>query len=130
MKTYVNTFEVTGFVATDADIRQFASKSVARFAISISRLDNSGKEQTRVSALTSVEAWLDTENVKTLEQLNKGTRVTIKGYLKPIEWVDKETGEMRHRVILAANEVCILDTNEDAPEQMEKPKGRGRKKQQ
>lgn len=62
-----------------------------------------------------------------LKKLNKGTHVTIKGYLKPIEWFDKETGEMRHRVILAGNDVCILDLNEDAPEE---PKKRSRKKQQ
>lgn len=31
MKKYVNSFEVTGFVAVDAEIRQLASSSVARF---------------------------------------------------------------------------------------------------
>ena len=56
MKKYVNTFEVTGFVATDAEIRQLASSSVARFPLSISRQDNSGKETIRVSALITVEA--------------------------------------------------------------------------
>ncbi len=115
MKKYVNTFEVTGFVATDAEIRQLASSSVARFPLSISRQDNSGKETTRVSALITVEAWRRNENAQTLEQLVKGTLVTVKGFFKPTEWVDKETGEMHHRVILAATDICPANTDEEAP---------------
>lgn len=130
MKKHVNNFEVTGFVAVDADIRQLASSSVARFPLSIAQTDNSGKEPKRISALVSVEMWRKNENAEVMEQLNKGTLVTVKGFFKPTEWVDKETGELRQRIILAATEVCILDTNEDAPEETEKPKGRGRKKQQ
>ena len=130
MKKHVNNFEVTGFVAVDAEIRQLASSSVARFPLSIAQTDNSGKEPKRISALVSVEMWRKNENAEVMAQLNKGTLVTVKGLFKPTEWVYKETGELRQRIILAATEVCILDTNEDAPEETEKPKGRGRKKQQ
>ncbi len=129
MKKHVNSFEVTGFVAVDAEIRQLASSSVARFPLSIAQLDNSGKEPKRISALVSVEAWRKNENAQTLDQLVKGTLVTVNGFFKPTKWVDKETGEARQRVILAATDICILDPNEDAPQKPAAPK-QGRKKQQ
>lgn len=122
MKKFVNSFEVTGFVAVDAEIRQLASSSVARFPLSIAQLDNSGKEPKRISALVSVEAWRKNENAQTLNQLVKGTLVTVKGFFKPTEWADKETGEARQRVILAATDICILDPNEDAPQEPAAPK--------
>lgn len=122
MKKYVNSFEVTGFVAVDAEIRQLASSSVARFPLSIAQLDNSGKEPKRISALVSVEAWRKNENAQTLDQFVKGTLVTVKGFFKPTEWADKETGEARQRVILAATDICILDPNEDAPQEPAAPK--------
>ena len=122
MKKFVNSFEVTGFVAVDAEIRQLASSSVARFPLSIAQLDNSGKEPKRISALVSVEAWRKNENAQTLNQLVKGTLVTVKGFFKPTEWADKETGEARQRVILATTDICILDPNEDAPQEPAAPK--------
>lgn len=127
MKKYVNSFEVTGFVAVDAEIRQLASSSVARFPLSISQKENNSKEPKRTSALINVEAWRKNENAQTLGQLTKGTLVTVKGFFKPVEWADKETGELRQRVILAATDICVLDTAEDAPEEPATPKRRGRK---
>ncbi len=129
MKKYVNSFEVTGFVVVDAEIRQLASSSVARFPLSIAQMDNSGKEPKRISALVSIEAWRKNENAQTLDQLVKGTLVTVKGFFKPTEWADKETGEARQHVIPAATDICILGPNEDAPEEPAAPK-RGRKQQQ
>lgn len=79
-------------------------------------------EAKRISALVSVEMWRKNENAVVMEQFNKDTFVTVKDFFKPAEWADKETGEFRQRVILAAtSEVCILDTNEDALEETEKP---------
>ncbi len=115
MKKFVNSFEVTGFVAVDAEIRQLASSSVARFPLSIAQMDNSGKEPKRISALVSVEAWRKNENAQMLDQL-------VKGFFKPTEWADKETGEARQRVILASTDICILDPNEDAPQEPAAPK--------
>lgn len=124
MKKYVNSFEVTGFVAVDAEIRQLASSSVARFPLSIAQMDKNAKEPKRISALVNVEAWRKNENARTLDRLVKGTLVTVKGFFKPTEWVDKETGETRQRVILAATDICIPDPDPDgdAPEEPAAPK--------
>ena len=110
MKKYVNNFEVTGFVAVDAEIRQLASSSVARFPLSISQKENNGKEPKHTSALINVEAWRKNENAQTLVLLTKGALVTVKGFFKPIERADKETGELRQRVILASTDICVIDT--------------------
>ena len=46
MKKIENSFVVTGFVAKDAEIRQFTNTSVARFPLAISRQERS--EERRV----------------------------------------------------------------------------------
>lgn len=90
MKKYVNSFAITGFVATDAEIRKFQTSSVARFPLSISRKETHGEETTRTSALISVEAWRKNDNNGCLDLLKKGTLVTVEGYLKPEEWTDDD----------------------------------------
>lgn len=57
MKKIENSFVVTGFVAKDAEIRQFTNTSVARFPLAISRQEKNGDETSRISALMSMEAW-------------------------------------------------------------------------
>ena len=50
MKQIENNFAVSGFVGKDAEIRQFANASVARFSLAVSRQEKSGEETKRVSA--------------------------------------------------------------------------------
>ena len=50
MKQIENNFAVSGFVGKDAEIRQFANASVARFSLAVSRQERSGEETKRVSA--------------------------------------------------------------------------------
>ena len=57
MKQIENNFAVSGFVGKDAEIRQFANASVARFSLAVSRQEKSGEETKRVSAFINVEAW-------------------------------------------------------------------------
>ena len=42
MKKFENTFAVSGFVGRDAEIRQFANTSVARFSLAVCRTEKSG----------------------------------------------------------------------------------------
>ena len=48
MKKIENNFAVSGFVGNNAEIRQFATSSVARFSLAISRQEKNGEETTRV----------------------------------------------------------------------------------
>lgn len=55
MKKISNTFELSGFIANDAQIRNFDTASVARFAISVSRAEkNQAGETSFKSALINI----------------------------------------------------------------------------
>ena len=43
MKQIENNFAVSGFVGKDAEIRQFANASVARFSLAVSRQEKNGE---------------------------------------------------------------------------------------
>lgn len=101
MKKIENSFAVTGFVANNAEIRQFITSSVARFSLVISRQEKVGEETTRVSAFMGCEAWRKNENNQDFNQISKGTLFTVEGYFKPEEWTDKE-GVKHNRVIMVA----------------------------
>ena len=62
MKKIENSFAVTGFVAKDAEIRQFTNASVARFPLSVARQEKNGEDTKRVSAFVNMEAWRKNEN--------------------------------------------------------------------
>ena len=61
MKKIENSFAVTGFVGKDAEIRQFANTSVARFSMAVSRQEKNGDDSNRISAFINVEAWRKNE---------------------------------------------------------------------
>ena len=71
MKQIENNFAVSGFVGKDAEIRQFANASVARFSLAVSRQEKSGEETKRVSAFINVEAWRNNANTDSLAQITK-----------------------------------------------------------
>ena len=73
MKKIENSFVVSGFVSKDAEIRQFANTSVARFSMAISRQEKNGEENSRISAFINVEAWRKNEKTESFDQLTKGT---------------------------------------------------------
>jgi len=71
MKQIENNFAVSGFVGKDAEIRQFANASVARFSLAVSRQEKNGEEAKRVSAFINVEAWRNNANTESLTQITK-----------------------------------------------------------
>lgn len=44
MKKIENNFAVTGFVAKDAEVRQFTTTSVARFPLAVARQEKNGED--------------------------------------------------------------------------------------
>lgn len=124
MKKVENSFAVTGFVGQDAEIRQFATASVARFSLAIGRTEKKGEEDVRVSAFINVEAWRKNESAS-FELLKKGTMLTIEGYFKPEEWID-QNGTKRNRTILVATKVY---EPVEKPEKKEKGKAKSKPKE-
>ena len=126
MKKFENNFAVTGFVGKDAEIRQFTTASVARFPLAISRQEKNGEENSRVSALMSVEAWRKNENAGSFDQLTKGTLLTVEGYFKPEEWADN--GGVKHnRIVMVAVKFYPAVEKEEAPAEPAEEAGKDKK---
>lgn len=126
MKKIENNFTVTGFVAKDAEIRQFTKASVARFALAVSRQEKNGEETNRVSAFMNMEAWRKNENAGSFDQLTKSTLLTVEGYFKPEEWADRD-GVKHNRIVMVAVKFYPAVEKEEAPAEPAKPKRKGRK---
>ena len=125
MKKIENNFTVSGFVGKDAEIRQFANASVARFSLAVSRQEKSGEETKRVSAFINVEAWRKSGSAS-FELLKKGTLLTIEGYLKPEEWTDKNGMKQNGIKFVAKKFYEAVEKQEKA----EKPQPKARAKKQ
>ena len=85
-----NSFNLSGFVAVNANIRNFEKNSVARFPLSISRTETNGDETTRKSALVNCECWRKSEEASTFELLKKGKLVQVSGFIRPEEWTSED----------------------------------------
>ena len=103
MKKIENNFTVSGFVGKDAEIRQFANASVARFSLAVGRQEKNGEETNRVSAFMNMEAWRKNEHTESFDKLTKGTLLTVEGFFKPEEWTDKD-GVKHSRIIMGCNQ--------------------------
>lgn len=82
MKTE-NSIKLTGRVTNDAKINQFATASVARFGLAISRKETINGEEKRVTGFLDFEAWRKNENAADFDTLKKGQLITVEGYYKP-----------------------------------------------
>lgn len=68
MKKIENNFTVSGFVGKDAEIRQFANASVARFSLAVGRQEKNDEETNRVSAFMNMEAWRKNEHTESFSK--------------------------------------------------------------
>ena len=79
--------------------------------MSLGRLEGTGEEKRRVSSLLNIETWCKNDEAdKFFKIIKKGNLVTVEGFLKPQEWVDKN-GEKRSKTILAATKVYLAKEN-------------------
>ena len=128
MKKISNTFELSGFIANDAQIRNFDTASVARFAISVSRAEkNQAGETAYKSALINIEAWRKNENLDSFDRLKKGEHITVSGYFKPEEWTGTD-GKKNQRTILVAVKFHRTPKEEAKPEASAKKSSKKSKK--
>ena len=127
MKKIENNFAVSGFVGNNAEIRQFATSSVARFSLAISRNEKNGDENSRTSAFMNVEAWRKNENTGSFDQLTKGTLLTVEGYFEPEEWTDKDGVLHNRSVTVAVKFYPAVETEEEAPAEPVKKQEKGKK---
>ena len=125
MKKIENNFAVTGFVAKDAEVRQFTTTSVARFPLAVARQEKNGEETKRISAFLNMEAWRKNENAEAFDQLTKGTLLTVEGYFKPEEWTD--TDGQHNRIVMVAVKFYPAVEKEETPAEPAKESKKGKK---
>ena len=127
MNKIENNFSVTGFVAKDAEVRQFTTTSVARFPLAVARQEKNGEDTKRISAFMNIEAWRKNENTGSFDQLTKGTLLTVEGYFKPEEWTDKD-GVLHNRIVTVAVKFYpAVDKEEEVPAEPAKKPKKGKK---
>ena len=127
MKKIENNFAVTGFVAKDAEVRQFTTTSVARFPLAVARQEKNGEDTKRISAFMNIEAWRKNENTGSFDLLTKGTLLTVEGYFKPEEWTDKD-GVLHNRIVTVAVKFYpAVEKEEEAPAEPVKKQEKGKK---
>ena len=100
MKKIENNFTVSGFVGKDAEIRQFANASVARFSLAVGRQEKNGEETN--------------QHTESFDKLTKGTLLTVEGFFKPEEWTDKD-GVKHSRIIMVATKFYECPDKEETP---------------
>lgn len=122
MKKVENSFVVTGFVAKDAEIRQFTTASKATFSLAIGRTEQNGE---RVSSFIHAEAWRKNESTS-FDLLKKGQMLTIEGYFKPEEWTDQQ--DVKHnRIIMAVTKFYEPVEKKEAADKPSSPKKKAKK---
>lgn len=121
-----NSFNLSGFIAVNAQIREFEKSAVARFPLSISRTETNGEESVRKSALINCECWRKQADADTFELLKKGQLVQLSGYIRPEEWTD-EDGTKHSRIVFVATSVSEVKASEGS-EEKKAPKGKYKSK--
>ena len=114
MKKIEKEFTVSGFVGKDAETRQFANASVARFSLAVGRQEKNGEETNRVSAFTNMEAWRKNEHTDPFDKPTKGTSPTAEASFKPEEWTDKD-GVKHSKIIMVATKFYECPDKEETP---------------
>ena len=75
----------------------------------------------------NMEAWSKNEHVDSFDKRQKGTMLTVEGYLKTEEWVDQQ-GTKHNRIVFTANKFYTKPDKEETPAaESEKPTKKGKK---
>ncbi len=104
---------MTGFVAADAQSTVYYRKCWL-FSLAIGPLGEGRRENKEYLAFLSMECWR--KKIAIFRTLKKGQLLTVRGYVRPEEWTDKD-GLKHNRIVMVANEVLEPETKEETSEE-------------
>ncbi|ACL24908.1 single-stranded DNA-binding protein [Chloroflexus aggregans] len=110
-KGTMNRVELIGRLGADPELKQVGNGvTVCRFNLATNRPGGNDDQGHRTSETewTTVEAWERLAEVCG-NYLQKGRRVMVMGSLRTDKWQDSESGQMRWRTYVRADEVIFLD---------------------
>lgn len=96
----VNKIELSGF-AKNVVLRQTSTgKDVANFSLKLVSFDRQGKEHAQY---VNAVAWQG--QAKRVAELQKDSRVRVRGHFTTASWSDKETGKRKYRLEVTCEEL-------------------------
>jgi single-strand DNA-binding protein len=109
-RTDTNLVVQTGRLGADPELRYVGANGapVAEFRIAVGRSIGAGEEQRASTSSLTVKCWNRLAEV-VAEHLHAGRKVLVTGRLEEERWQDRETGQNRSRVAVAAERVEFLD---------------------
>jgi single-strand DNA-binding protein len=120
VKGTINAVELLGWLGGDPELRFTpGGAKYCRFSIATRRIagrDEGGNREYETE-WTYVEAW---ERLAELcnSYLHKGSRVRVSGSLRNDSWNDKDSGKVRSRSYVRAEDVLFLDTRPGQPSEI------------
>lgn len=115
----LNHLTIAGNLTRDPQVRVLASgNSVANFGIANSRRFKSGDDHREETVFLDCEAWGRTAELLG-QYFTKGKPIIVEGRLKQDTWEDRQTGQKRHKILLAVDRVHFVpdgrrSTNQDS----------------
>ena len=113
----INSVHLVGISGMDPEARYFESGTQkARFRLALNQgLDEQGKQ--KPATWVEIHAWGKTAEIIT-DQVSKGVKVAVSGYLREEVWTDRSTGEQRSKLLVVAQRVeCFRATQQGGPPQ-------------
>lgn len=117
VKGTINAVELLGWLGADPELRFTpGGAKYCRFSIATRRMSgrDEGGNREYETEWTNVEAW---ERLAELcnSYLHKGSRVRVSGSLRNDSWNDKDSGALRTRSYVRAEDVLFLDGRPGQP---------------
>lgn len=109
---YLNRTQIAGYLTRDAESKTTQSGAhTTRLNVAVNKVTGTGDARKTTTLFMACTAW--DKLAQRCETLTKGRAVIIEGELKPEEWTDKTTGELRKAISLTAYDVKPLDWGDD-----------------
>ena len=109
---YLNRTQIAGYMTRDAECKTAPGGAhMARLNIAVNKVTGTGDARKTTTLFMVCTAW--DKLAKRCETLTKGRALIVEGELRPEEWTDMATGELRKTISLTAYDVKPLDWGDD-----------------
>lgn len=104
----MNNFTISGFVVSDAKVKNFEKASVARFGLSFRTTEKKGDQEVKKSSILDMETWIKKDNTATIDMLKKGTLIKVEGFFKADSYT--KDGKEVHKTVFAVTKIELIET--------------------
>lgn len=110
----LNTVALTGRVGRDPEIKYFESGTmIATFSLAVDGFAKDGEKPTH---WIDLKIWGKQAQVSA-DYVRKGSKIGVSGRLEQENWVDKESGGKRSKLVVVADRLELLGTKQEASDE-------------